>query len=489
MLLSFCFSNKQKNFLFFEKIFKRKTSLISFALYYVAVYVLSFVTGLTMGWLPVALYYLRLPHGDITLTAEQGAWMASMQSFGRLFSALPAGIATDIIGRRKVTLTAGLVYLIAWFVMPFTKTFAILCSWNLLLGIGVGLVNVANHMHMSELVSAEYRGSFHAVSGFSFNFGLLFIATTGVYLSYSFVCFLNGALCLLYVLSSYWLVESPYYLFTKGNDRLAERNFRWLRSGVPSERQEAELTVIKTNMQLQRQNRAARWNVAESSLADPVNRRCVYVVLGLNFFIILTGSVAVKLNSAFIFGRTKFIEHPAKYQLVISWTQFVASFFSTFVLEKFNRRTLFISASVIDSLILTAAGVFFYLSEYRNDLFVGGGDIKTVCFVTVLLYYACYTVTLHNLVNMLRCEILPQSVKAVGSGLAVLVQSASTSLCILLFQYISDATGGYVCWNFFAFAITSVSTAVVVYFYLPEVKGKPLAEVYDSMHARMCQRR
>lgn len=463
-------------------------------------YLLSCLTGLTQGSLPVALYYLRSPSSKIPITAEQGAWLSAALGFGRLFSALPAGMLTDLVGRRKVCLCAGAIYAVVWFVLPFAKSFGILVVCNLSLGIGVALVNVANQMHMSEVVCASYRGSFHAVNGFYHNFGQLFIATIGVYFTYSTVCFVNSAAVLIYFAAAYWLVESPYYLLMRGDEPRAERNFQWLRTGVPADERERELTKIKDNIEFQKRQTGSSSSSIFSDLtnlfkplSDPINRRCVMVVLGLNLLDVQTGTDAIKLNSSFIFTAKKLINQPIKYQFVISCVQFVASFFASFVIEKFARRTLFIGASSLIGSILIATATLFYLAAGEQLIKPFGrhrsGDddaVSIACFAAVLIYYGFHNLTLHSSINMQRCELLPQNVKAVGTGLAILVQAGSSAVSILIFQYVLSAIGLYA--NFAWFAVCAILMAVFVYAYMPEIKGRTLAEIYDSMYGSISRR-
>lgn len=93
-----------------------------------------------------------------------------------------------------------------------------------------------------------------------------------------------------------------------------------------------------------------------------------------------------------------------------------------------------------------------------------------------LLIWASFFEPVNDLV---KSEILPQNIKGLSSSLCVMSLAASKTLSYTLFETISVLLGIH--WNYWIFAINASVTATIVYFALPEGRGKSLAEIQNIM--------
>ena len=96
-------------------------------------------------------------------------------------------------------------------------------------------------------------------------------------------------------------------------------------------------------------------------------------------------------------------------------------------------------------------------------------------------FYACvYAAGLGPLTVIVRGELLPQAVKGIGSGLAVVSAGISCFLLMLLFNRMEYHFGTMgMAYNFMFFTANCIGLLVLVYFKLPETKNRTLAEIQD----------
>lgn len=450
----------------------------------IPVFVQLFLCGVTLGWLSVAVYYLRpSSKGPIVLTPEQESWLASFQQLGRFIVTIPACLIMDIVGRKYVILATGLVYLIGWLLAFTVYTLEGIFLSNFFIGIGLGMASTSCQIYTAEIASASLRGVFHAVNSFTYNLGYVVISALGTFLNYRqmatviFVCTFLG------FVPAYWMTESPYYLLYSGRDRKAQKTLKWLREGVmPYEAIRNEYDKIDEAVKNQQGQPAVRRFV--DALKEPINRKCIGIVLFLNSMAAFTGFLTIRLKSTNI-PVTSFVSDPVQYPMIIACVQLVSSLLSPFLIEMYPRRTLYIVSASGMAVVLAVTSVLFYFVEHSNVNVIPHATTVLVAFV--LLYYIVYSVTLITLLFVSKGELVPQNARAVGSGLTALFQAGACGLGIVQYEFVKSVAGVYL--NFAIFAAASASIALVVYFYLPETRGKTLAAIQQDMKNEQQQTR
>lgn len=95
--------------------------------------------------------------------------------------------------------------------------------------------------------------------------------------------------------------------------------------------------------------------------------------------------------------------------------------------------------------------------------------------VSITSYACIYSAGLGPLTMIVRSELLPQAVKGIGSGLAVVSAAMSCFLLIFIFHLIQHHFG--LAFNFLFFMVNSAGLAVLSHYTLPETKHKTLAEI------------
>lgn len=155
--------------------------------------------------------------------------LASANFIGFFFGALLAGSLGDLIGRRRVMMSALAVYCLASFFSAMVNDWNSFLVLRVLAGLGTGAESVIIAPYLSEFVARRYRGTFTgALAGF-FSFGFVAAALLGYLIvpaspdGWRIVIMITAAPVLMLLWWRRALPESPRWLESQGRVAEAER--------------------------------------------------------------------------------------------------------------------------------------------------------------------------------------------------------------------------------------------------------------------------
>ena len=156
------------------------------------------------------------------LSSVQIGVLASANFIGFFFGALAAGSLGDLIGRRKVMMSALAVYCVASLLSAMVNDWSHFLVLRVIAGFGTGAESVIIAPYLSEFVARRYRGAFTgALAGF-FSFGFVAAALLGYLIVPAYAEGWRIVICLTAtpVLMLLWwrrvLPESPRWLESQG---------------------------------------------------------------------------------------------------------------------------------------------------------------------------------------------------------------------------------------------------------------------------------
>lgn len=157
-----------------------------------------------------------------SLSSVQIGVLASANFIGFFFGALAAGSLGDLIGRRKVMMTALAIYCVASLFSAMVNDWSHFLVLRVIAGFGTGAESVIIAPYLSEFVARRYRGAFTgALAGF-FSFGFVAAAVLGYLIVPAYAEGWRIVICITAtpVLMLLWwrrvLPESPRWLESQG---------------------------------------------------------------------------------------------------------------------------------------------------------------------------------------------------------------------------------------------------------------------------------
>lgn len=80
------------------------------------------VIGFVFGWSSAALPVLEDTRGAWAISKDQSSWIVSLVDVGSMVASIPAGLAANRVGRRRVLLSSAAFFLASWFMIIFADS-------------------------------------------------------------------------------------------------------------------------------------------------------------------------------------------------------------------------------------------------------------------------------------------------------------------------------------------------------------------------------
>jgi MFS family permease len=334
--------------------------------------------GVDVGIIGGALPYLEATSG---LNAGQLSIIVAAVLLGSVFSTLFAGVLADWMGRRPLMILSGVAFVLSIPVIALSHGYGPLFFGRLLQGISGGFIGMVVPLYLAECLSASTRGKGTGVFQWMLTLGIVAAAFIGIYYSYRVEAVARASSAaalfafkdqawrrifwvslppgLLFVLGSFFVTESPRWLFRQGREEAAKAAL--LRS-----RSEAQ-----ANLEIEEMRAIAATNTpsAEGKKAGGPLLQRKYVVPFLLACVILFCNTATGVNS--IIGyNTGILLQSGLSDLSAHWgyviftiVNFVMTMIGMSLVDKLGRKVLFIvgTGGIIVSLV--SVGLLFVKSE------------------------------------------------------------------------------------------------------------------------------
>ncbi len=263
--------------------------------------------GIDVGIIAAALLYLNK---TINLTVEQTSIIVAAVLGGGMFSSLVAGVLADWVGRKKMMIVSGLLFVLSVGLIVVSQGFVPLFLGRLLQGFSGGVIAVVVPLYLAECLGANNRGRGTAVFQFMLTLGIVLAAVVGWYYTREAEAAIAAAAGnqdfiiaaanhawrgmflavvypgLVFFLGSFFLSESPRWLFHHNRE---EQALAALRRSSPEEEAQRQLREMR---QLAQENS----NPSAAKSAGRLLQR-KYVVPFVLACVILTCNQSTGINS------------------------------------------------------------------------------------------------------------------------------------------------------------------------------------------------
>ncbi|HZZ40237.1 MAG TPA: MFS transporter [Acidobacteriaceae bacterium] len=339
--------------------------------------------GADIGIIAAALLYLS---HTIDLTIAQTSLVVAAVLGGSMFSSLAAGMLADWVGRRKMTIVSGLMFIVSIVIIVLSHGFTGLFTGRLLQGMSGGVIAVVVPLYLAECLPANERGRGTGFFQFMLTFGIVLAAFIGwLYTRHAETVIAHAAgnavlieaaqnhawrgmfltviyPGILFFISCFFLSETPRWLFRKG--RIAEARTALLR-GLP----EQEADVVWQEMEdVAREEKVATDTGAHDSLwrrkyVVPFVLACIVLALtqttGINSIL---SFLVIILRQAGMGAR-----HATQGDVVVKVLNSVMTLVAVALVDRRGRRFLLRIGTGGVVVALLAAGLIFYSIETRTS--------------------------------------------------------------------------------------------------------------------------
>lgn len=416
---------------------------------------------------------------DFTYTSWMHGFTASSALIGCVIGGALSGLLASRFGRKRSLVMAALLFFISavgsWRpesgILPYGEAslplLVVFNIYRIIGGIGVGLASAVCPMYIAEISPAKIRGTLVSCNQFAIIFGMLVVYFVNylirnhlgdtseaiqaamvrigwrrMFLSEAFPA---GAFCLLILL----VPETPRFLALRGNDTKAFAVLERI-NGTAAAR--AILDDIKATVHEKRERLFAYGTAV--------------VVIGvlLSFFQQAVGINVVLYYAPRIFenmgasGDTSMLQ-----TVVMGIVNIIFTVVAIFTVDKVGRKPL---------LIIGSAGMMIGMAALAALSFTDTIGIAALVFI--IIYTASFMMSWGPICWVLISEIFPNTIRSQAVAIAVAAQWISNFLVSATFPSLSTwSIGGTYC----IYALMSLASAVFVWRWVPETKGRTLEEM------------
>ncbi len=399
---------------------------------------------------------------SLSNTAEE--IVVSSVLVGAIAGAAIGGALTDRFGRRKMILTAGVIFTISALGTALAPSVTWLVAGRVVSGVGIGMASFISPMYIAELASANKRGALVAVN--------MLAITTGIVVAYlvdyalwgiqgwRYMFGLAAVPSLGLVIGMWCLPDSPRWLISKSKDKEATTVLQRLRKNrvVDSEIAEMKKTVEK-------KGRGGISALLESSVRMPL-----ILGLGLAIFQQITGINTVIYYAPTIFESAGIAvaSHAILTGAALTAVMWLFHILAILLLDRIGRRLLLLvglAGQVVGLAILGSAFAFSQLAELKSYFAIGG----------LVIYVACFAFGLGPIFWLLISEIYPLRVRSAAMSAVTLTNWAMNLVVALSFLTLVSVLGRAI--TFWSYGVIAIGAWVFCYLRVPETNGKSLEQI------------
>lgn len=421
--------------------------------------------GMHYGWSAPFMPILEKEDSHIKISHSDVTWLESIYLIGGL-AGLPVTIyCVDRLGRKWSILLAAIISLIAWILIGIADDVIYLYIARFMTGLSGDVAFVAAPMYIAEIADKKIRGFLAGVIYVMMLVGILVVYAIAPFTPFYTSSIVGSAFVLIQLITFPFMPDSPYYLLSKGKGEKAKTHLKRLRTGGNLEKEFEEITVA---IRRQRSERGR----PQDLVINKGNRKALIIMVVLNAaqHFSSISVMLMNLHSILKEAESEYVSYEVA-GIMFSAFMLIAATIADFICDKFGRKGLLISSSLLSGISLFVLAGYFTMKKSGQDV----AGISWIPIAAVMVYAAVFKFGLGIIPIVMTAELFPAKVKAMGMTLADFSYLFFGLLSVEMYQRLIDIY--YLDLPFYIFASTTVLTAIFSWLYIPETKGKTLDEI------------
>lgn len=415
-------------------------------------------------------------------TLQQG-WYVGCALIGSIFGVIVAGSMSDGIGRKKTMLIAATLFSFCSIGCAASSSFIQLVGFRITGGIGIGIVSIVAPIYISEVSTADKRGTLVSLyqlavtigflAAYLVNFWIQDAAQSTTYGSETLHHLLKDEMwrgmlgsmivpALIYLVVIFFIPESPRWQIIKGRGALATATLMKIYLSGDYAAQQVEET---------RRSIAGETKGAWKDLLKPGILKAVIIGSAIAILGQFMGVNAVLYYGPSIFEQAGLSSGDSMFsQVLVGAVNMLTTVIAVFIIDRVGRKQLVYWG--VSGMILSLVMIGLYFS-FSASWGLGNGFLLAF----FLFYVFCCAISISAVVFVLLSEMYPNSVRGRAMSIAGLALWVGTYLIGQLTPWMLEnltPTG-----TFFLFAAMCIPYILIMWKAVPETTGKTLEEIEE----------
>ncbi len=424
------------------------------------------------------------PFFNLNTPALQG-WGTSSALVGCMVGALACVFLSDLYGRKRLLILAGLLFTISAIGTALASGFGWFNFYRIVGGVAMGIALNLSPMYIAEISPPEKRGMFVTINQLLIMIGVLMAQIINWRISlldtslpvdasneviaqswsgqsgWRWMFGVETIPAFLFFVLMFFVPESVRWLVKNGQEEEAGKVLRKIGGSDYAIKQvrEVQATISRENF--------AHVNFKE--LLNPNVMKFIGLGIFLAFLQQWSGLNVIIYYASDIFQAAGYNLKQMMLNIVVIGTVMVLSVVITMVtVDKLGRKALLLFGTSSMALVYAFIGYCFYANY-------GGWVIVLLVLANVMFY----SLTLAPLLWVVLSEIFPNRIRGAAMSIAAFAHWVGNFTLTFSFPTIKENLG----WanNFWLYGVICAVGFVVLYFILPETKGKSLEEIEKEL--------
>ncbi|CAG9861689.1 unnamed protein product [Phyllotreta striolata] len=403
------------------------------------------------------------------ITTAEVSMLAGIPTFTNTLGMLLMPMLSEFIGRKRYLLLLGVIMLLSGVGLGFSSgSVALMIVARCLFGF-CGC-NIVISIYLVEICEDHNRGKFGCYLGIFNQIGHLFGYVTGPFFSIKVFSLIIISPVLLFIFIFLAMPESPVYLLKNGKEKECKSALWKLRSNKTEEEIELDLMKLKESLKNERQGK----------IADLFKKRENFLAMILSFLPLLikfsSGVTTIFTFLAPFFDQAGTSLSGDTVAIIVAVVKITFFILASFIIERFGRRKLLILSSTGTAIPLFTIGIYFYLQSINSSVLV---NIQWLPLASLLLTVCLFGIGLGPIAQIVLSELPSAELRAVSISV---VHSTGNVVAFALassYPIVSESLGTQ--WCVWWFSMNCIVGAILMYFFLPETKGKSFVEIQNML--------
>ncbi|XP_015108901.1 facilitated trehalose transporter Tret1-like [Diachasma alloeum] len=411
------------------------------------------------------------PVGTTPMTDHEISSLSSVTGLASLIALLFYAFSAGKISNKILGWISAASATASWLLIYFAQNFYYLLIARSLAGVVCGLTFSMTPVYVSQIAEDSIRGQLGSLLSFGFNLGTLATAILGAQLSYH-----NFALCgtivpLVFIVGFIPLPESPTHLLRKGLVDGAKRSLLWLRNN-DTEEVDNELVQLQNHIT----SHSGKTSGLKELFRDRGTIRALIISVTLFAGQHTSGYAIMFTYTTAIFELAQTSVNPYTASIVIAVIQIIGSWISTLTIDRIGRRKLVLASCAGIMTSHCVFGIMYIFQNQKYDL----ASISWLPVVTISAYALVYSAGLGPSTSVVSSEIFSPDIVGLGLSVALSTEFISNFCTTLAFPLVTAKFGIHV--SFFILALFTGVTLAIIFFLLPETKGKSKLDIFEELN-------